>query len=128
MFINHRVDYLSVPNCIVPIRKPEESISSWAKFSNTDDIDGIIKWYERFYAGILDNVNNVTIFAFDDFAANPLSMVDYLVNKLNINKKEVDPSKAYKNANQAKYDILDDERLDKCKALFNQVYEKRAII
>ena len=128
IFIHHRADYLSVPNCIVPIRKPEESIPSWAKFSESDDIYSIIRWYERFYTSILDNINNVTIVAFEDFTTQPLLAIDYLSNKFNIKAKHPDVSTLETNANAGSYNILNNEQLNKCKDLFNQVYKKKAII
>lgn len=70
-----------VDKCFVPFRNPLDSIASWKVHREGDDLIFDIKFYSRFYKGILQNLDKVILMDFDYFTKN----LDYIKNKVKDN-------------------------------------------
>jgi hypothetical protein len=124
-FVIHKTADLYTKNCIVPIRKPEESIASWAKLNPHIKLEDIVKWYERFYTCILENADNLIILDFNYFTKEPISVVEDISKILNLKIKTVNISTLSKNANVFDYQPIKNEHLlNESLNLYNQVYKK----
>jgi len=130
IFSSHWVKYLQKNNVIVPIRHPSESIASWVSLSNSETVESVAAWYERFYAETLKNADNIIILDFNDLINFPQKVIKYLSNKTNYLYVEPDISTINKNANIGLYKPLDinDVRLVKSIELYNALLKKKAMI
>jgi len=128
-FVLHKTADLYIKNCIVPIRKPEESIASWAKLNPHINLEAIVKWYERFYTCVLKNANNLIILDFNYFIKQPINVVEYISKTFDLEIKPIDISILDKNANIFNYEPLEFEHsLNTSLNLYNQVYERRTLV
>ena len=124
-FVIHKTADLYTKNCVVPIRKPQESIASWAKLNPHIRLEDIVKWYERFYTCILENAGNLVILDFNDFTKEPVNTVKYIAKVFNLEVNDADISTLDKNTNVFDYESIEyNPLLDKSLNLYNKVYEK----
>lgn len=69
---------------IVPFRNPLDSISSWKNYPNPSDLEKDIKFYIRFYNGILNNLNRIVLMDFDIFTKDINYIKKMVFEKFNI--------------------------------------------
>ena len=121
----HTIRALKTSNCITPVRTPYKSIPSHSLFFGETDIEGLQKYYIRFYTKILENIDNVTIIDFEKFTINPLNLIKKTANKFDLMPVEINLEKINKNANKTAYDeINESDLMIECMNLFLQVKEK----
>lgn len=63
---------------IVPFRNPLDAISSWKNYPTQSELKKDIKFYIRFYNGILNNLNKIVLMDFDVFTKD----VNYIKNTI----------------------------------------------
>lgn len=63
---------------MVTFRNPLESISSWQAYPLYSEIDEDVRYYSRFYKGVLKNIHKVVLMDFDVFTKN----IDYIKDKV----------------------------------------------
>lgn len=126
----HNVYGLQCKNPISIIRKPNECIASWLKYSKLDGIEesqrliDTINWYNRFYTRVLEYKPKV--FDFYDLIKNPNTIIKYIGNTFNINFNKTVSLCFDKNQNIKNYEFLseNDERLKQSFDLYYKVKNK----
>lgn len=62
----------------VPFRNPVDSIASWNEYPLSSKIQDDIKYYIRFYKGVLDNLDKAVLMDFDYFTKD----IEYIKSKV----------------------------------------------
>lgn len=122
--LSHEVRRLKEHNCIVPIRSPQETIPSASLFFNEKDIDGIIRWHDRFMSAVLGNVEKIILVDFYTLIKDPNKEMSKIGKVYNTKPETVDSSNFPKNENSKKYEKIDkhDKRIEKSMSIYNQLY------
>jgi hypothetical protein len=77
---NNIVKSLNLDTVIVPIRNPVDSISSWAFYKKSSNVDKEISIWMGYHLFILQNIKNLTLLDFDLFTKES----DYIYDKISI--------------------------------------------
>ena len=120
----HSVHTLEIPNCVVPIRSPYQSVPSWSAFSGDQDLEAIAKWYMRFNTKILDRIDNLIVIDFIELSTNPLSIVEKVSNYLGLISKEIDTSVLNKNSKFKEYKEYNSPLIKDCYELYKEILNK----
>lgn len=70
---------------IVPFREPADCIASWKNHREGDDIILDLKFYIRFYNGVLENLNKVILMDFNRFTVDTEYIKSRIKTKLGFN-------------------------------------------
>ena len=117
----HSVHTLEIPNCVVPIRNPYQSVPSWSAFSGEQDLEATACWYMRFNSKVLDNINNLIVIDFVKLSTNPLFIVDKVSNHLDLIPKEIETSVLNKNSKFREYKEYNSPLMEDCFNLYTKI-------
>ena len=117
----HNVQTLEIPNCIVTIRNPYQSVPSWSAFSGEQDLEAIARWYMRFNGKVLDNINNLITIDFVELSTTPLLIVDKVSKHLGLIPKEIDTSVLNKNSKFKEYKEYNSSLMEDCFNLYTKI-------
>ena len=139
---NNRHTVIAIDNnnlILVPFRNPVDSIASWHKYPSKGILEADVKYYIRFYTGVLNNLSKVILMDFDFFTKD----IDYIKNRVlknfglttnkNVTNKDIKkamlangkeinlPRNNQEELAQVKEELPNIEGFDKCLELYAQL-------
>jgi len=120
----HNVHTLEIPNCIVPIRNPYQSVPSWSAFSGEQDLEATAKWYMRFNTKVLGNVEKLIVIDFIELSTNPLSIIDKVSSNLGLIPKKINTDVLNKNSKFREYKEYNSPLMKDCYELYKEILNK----
>lgn len=123
-YFDHSTARLKLPNTIISIRHPLESIPSFFVYLKLDDMNLVSNYFCRYYKTILNNIDHLNIIDFNELTTNTFSIINKISIKLNLTPMPINLFKIETNA-QPKYNKdLIIPNLNDCVLLYNQVKER----
>ena len=121
--VTHKIETLEIPNCIVPVRTPYESVPSWSTFCNEKDLEGIARWYLRFNKKILKNIDNLIVIDFVKLINEPISIVNDISHSLDLIPQKISLNGLNKNSNIKMYEKYESPLMLECEHVYKNIID-----